>query len=316
MSDLQTLSPAYSKCAPQGDDKSCSWTVPGYKGLAYTTGNQSAPSAIRYATVPSGTPCTDDTFQGDPAKNKRKTCWVTDIPDDLQPFWTSGSPLEPTELAAPFTKCVDEGSACNIPGSGKVSEIIYGTPGHYVYAKGGPKFNCSNDVFADPDPGATKTCYYRIPTVAKPAEIKPLGSVPTVPSVPSVPSVSSILSAPEVKKLDTKPVTKPVTKPETKLDTKPIVKKPTDTKTADSKSTDIKTPDSTTTSTEPTFFNKTSPIPGLPMWAFILIIVVIGIMVIGLLIYFVTKKKYNSSQGGGFLEDDDHWGSLTRTLME
>jgi hypothetical protein len=132
---LPSLGPAelpggYTKCATEGGQ--CSFS--GTRMVAYGAGSYA------YKQATSSMACTSDAFNGDPAANILKSCYVA----------PQGGP-------SGYTLCAAENGTCSFSGYGR--NIAYGANGVFNYQVVSASVTCSNDTFGDALPGVVKSCY-------------------------------------------------------------------------------------------------------------------------------------------------------------
>jgi len=100
-----------------------------------------------YKTVAGNTPCTNAAFNGDPAANLVKSCYVAPL----------GGP-------SGYTLCAAENGTCAFTGNRNVAYGANGAFNHRLISGGTA---CTNGVFGDPLSGTAKACY--LPPAGGPA---------------------------------------------------------------------------------------------------------------------------------------------------
>jgi parallel beta-helix repeat protein len=125
-----------------------SWTFCAYEGgtCAFSGTQQvryGANGSYVYKTFTGGTACTNAVF-GDPAPGAAKRC-------DYGAATTSTS----STSSGTWNFCAWEGGTCAFSGT---QDVRYGGNGSYVYKTLSNGTACTNSVFGDPAPGATKQC--------------------------------------------------------------------------------------------------------------------------------------------------------------
>jgi hypothetical protein len=123
------LPAGYTRCA--GENGQCS--VTGTRMVAYGAGTYT------YRTVTGSTPCTNAAFNGDPAPNLVKSCYVAPL----------GGP-------SGYTQCAAENGTCGFTDNRNVAYGANGAFNHRLIAGGTA---CTNGVFGDPLNGTVKACY-------------------------------------------------------------------------------------------------------------------------------------------------------------
>ncbi|WP_204010875.1 alpha-L-rhamnosidase-related protein, partial [Virgisporangium aurantiacum] len=123
------LPAGYTRCAAENGQ--CSFT--GTRVVAYGAGTYT------YRTATGTTPCTNAAFNGDPAANLVKSCY-------LAPLGGPGG----------YTQCAAENGTCGFTGTSRVAYGANGAFNHRLIAGGTA---CTNDVFGDPLNGVAKACY-------------------------------------------------------------------------------------------------------------------------------------------------------------
>lgn len=104
--------------------------------------------------------CDNDTF-GDPAPREVKRCAFSynlrqdGRQDERQRRWPPAAQDMPLPATGRWQVCATEGQLCRVTGTARVR---YGTPGRYEERVASGSLMCSNDVFGDPAPGASKRC--------------------------------------------------------------------------------------------------------------------------------------------------------------
>jgi hypothetical protein len=93
-----------------------------------------------YTTATSSIACTSTTFNGDPAPNLLKSCYVASL----------GGP-------SGYTACAAENGTCSFSGYGR--NVAYGANGAFNYQVRSASTACTNGQFGDPLPGVVKNCY-------------------------------------------------------------------------------------------------------------------------------------------------------------
>ena len=145
----QALANGWVACA--GEDQYCS--VPGTRMVRYGAGDRwSMKLATRQIR------CSNEVF-GDPAPGRPKACY----------YEKESTSYRPDDDRRPRTgrfdghhggwvRCAGEGGYCNFNG---FREVRYGEGDRWSFKSTRNGIGCSNSVFGDPAPGATKACYYR-----------------------------------------------------------------------------------------------------------------------------------------------------------
>ena len=124
------LPDGYTRCAAEGGQ--C--TFSGTRMVAYGAGSYA------YKTATSSVACSNTAFNGDPAQNLVKSCYVAPL----------GGP-------SGYTACAAEDGTCSFTGYGRA--IAYGANGAFnrqLRTAGTP---CTNAQFGDPLPNVVKNCY-------------------------------------------------------------------------------------------------------------------------------------------------------------
>jgi len=124
--DLPT---GYTRCAAEAGQ--C--TFSGTRMVAYGAGTYT------YKTATDTTACTNTAFNGDPAVNLVKSCYVAPL----------GGP-------SGYTQCAAENGTCGFTDSRRVAYGANGAFNHRILAGGTA---CTNAVFGDPLDGTAKACY-------------------------------------------------------------------------------------------------------------------------------------------------------------
>jgi hypothetical protein len=124
------LPDGYTRCA--GEDGQC--TFAGTRMVAFGAGSYA------YKTATSSTACTTAAFNGDPAPNLLKSCYVAPL----------GGP-------GGYTACAAENGTCSFTGYGR--NIAYGANGGFSYQVRSSGTVCTNGQFGDPMPNVVKNCY-------------------------------------------------------------------------------------------------------------------------------------------------------------
>ena len=125
-----TLPDGYTRCAGEGGQ--C--TFSGTRMVAYGAGSYA------YKTATSSAACTNTNFNGDPAANLVKSCYVAAL----------GGPNG-------YTTCAAENGTCTFTGYGR--NIAYGANGAFNYQVRATSTPCTNTQFGDPLPNVAKNCY-------------------------------------------------------------------------------------------------------------------------------------------------------------
>ncbi|RZJ85338.1 MAG: hypothetical protein EOO64_01060 [Massilia sp.] len=107
-----------------------------------------------YKTVTGSTPCTNAVF-GDPKPGLTKSCSYANTTSGA----TTPTPTAPSTVpsTATWTACGSEGYTCSFSG---IREVRYGVTGNFFTKVITASTPCTNAVFGDPKPGATKSCSY------------------------------------------------------------------------------------------------------------------------------------------------------------
>jgi hypothetical protein len=112
----------------------------------------------------------------------------------IEPEIPTQPEIEPPVVEPPmgtYTFCANEWTWCDLP-AGKVAKVRYGlNEFNYIENMSG-RFNCTNDVFGDPEPSASKQCSYLVtgdisePPVVEPPVVEPPVVEPPVVEPPVV----------------------------------------------------------------------------------------------------------------------------------
>ncbi|WP_405914973.1 MGH1-like glycoside hydrolase domain-containing protein [Streptomyces sp. NBC_00728] len=124
------LRAGFTRCAGEGG--TCSFS--GTRSVAYGAGTYT------YKTATGSTACTNASFDGDPASNLVKSCYVAD----------AGGPPG-------YTVCAAEGGTCAVPGYNR--DVAYGANGDFAHQVVKGSVACTNAHFGDPIDGVAKSCY-------------------------------------------------------------------------------------------------------------------------------------------------------------
>jgi len=119
----------FTRCAAESG--SCSFS--GTRVVAYGAGTYT------YKTVTDSTACTNAAFNGDPAANLVKSCYVAPV----------GGP-------SGYTQCAAENGTCSYSDN---RNVAYGANGAFNYRVIAGGTACTNGVFGDPLDGTAKACY-------------------------------------------------------------------------------------------------------------------------------------------------------------
>lgn len=136
------LRAGFTRCAGEGG--TCSFS--GTRSVAYGAGTYT------YKTATGSTACTNASFDGDPASNLVKSCYVAD----------AGGPPG-------YTVCAAEGGTCAVPGYNR--DVAYGANGDFAHQVVKGSVACTNAHFGDPIDGVAKSCY--LPPDGAPAAAGP-----------------------------------------------------------------------------------------------------------------------------------------------
>jgi Bacterial alpha-L-rhamnosidase 6 hairpin glycosidase domain/Bacterial alpha-L-rhamnosidase C-terminal domain len=131
------LPAGYTRCAAENGQ--CSFT--GTRMVAYGAGTYT------YKTANASTACTNAAFNGDPAPNLVKSCYVA-----------------PTGGPSGYTQCATENGTCSFTGNRNIAYGANGAFSHRILSGSTP---CTNGVFGDPLNGTAKACY--LPPAGGPA---------------------------------------------------------------------------------------------------------------------------------------------------
>jgi hypothetical protein len=123
------LPAGYTRCA--GENGQCSFS--GTRMVAFGAGTYT------YKTATDSTPCTTAAFNGDPAADLVKSCYVA----------PQGGP-------SGYTQCAAENGTCTFTDT---RNIAYGAHGAFNRRVIAGSTACTNDVFGDPLNGIAKACY-------------------------------------------------------------------------------------------------------------------------------------------------------------
>ncbi|MEV6535719.1 alpha-L-rhamnosidase [Streptomyces sp. NPDC051639] len=124
------LRSGFTRCASEGG--TCAFS--GTRAVAYGAG------AYTYRTATDRIACTNASFDGDPASNLVKSCYVAD----------AGGPPG-------YTRCSAEDGTCSVPGYNR--DVAYGANGNFVHQVTNGSVACTNAHFGDPIDGVAKSCY-------------------------------------------------------------------------------------------------------------------------------------------------------------
>ena len=124
------LPDGYTRCA--AENGTCTFT--GTRMVAYGAGSYA------YKTATSSTACSNAAFNGDPAQNLAKSCYVAPL----------GGP-------SGYTACAAENGTCTFTGYGR--NIAYGANGAFNRQVRSTSTPCTNAQFGDPLANVVKNCY-------------------------------------------------------------------------------------------------------------------------------------------------------------